>query len=250
MKYLITAPPGALGHFLSRVLNNDYDFDVGQMGQYHGLKKNYSAQTTFLEDYQGYQEVDQKIICLHNFDNRDFRSIAKDRVVVNVVVNGCWEIYFNNFWRKAMMSNTTKTKQAVEDINKKFPNSNNSLREEFYWLYLNAVQGKVEWLPITMHGIQVFFCDFYGLESFKTLLKQIPESVCDNIDDIWNHFIKSQSVILSRTQLYQKICEDIIQGNPPQIPDYFDNIDFGIMSGMIQHQQGIDVLNLENNSWI
>ena len=45
MKYIITAPPGGLGHFLSRIISGEYDFSVHSSGSYHGLNKNYSSQT-------------------------------------------------------------------------------------------------------------------------------------------------------------------------------------------------------------
>jgi hypothetical protein len=55
---------------------------------------------------------------------------------------------------------------------------------------------------------------------------------------------------LDRVSLYQPICDQVIQGTPAVVPEYFDNVDFGIMCGMIFVQTGIDKLNLNNNNWL
>jgi hypothetical protein len=250
IKYLVTAPPGGLGHFLSRVLGNDYDFTVGHVGQYHDLEKTYSSQTTNIKEYTGLTQVDQRVVCLHNFDNRDFRKIVPDRVVINVVVNDCWEIYLNNYFRKAIQSNRSIEQKFIEEVNNKFTHGNNSLREEFYWLYLHAIKGNIEWLPTQMQGININFSDFYKLDSFKSVLSKIPEVTVTNLDKIWNHFAQSQTTIISRANQYKTICSAVKQGKEVQIPKYFDNVDFGIMCGIIQYQQGIDMLNLDKDSWL
>jgi hypothetical protein len=250
MKYLVTAPPGALGHFLSRILNNEYDFTVGHAGQYHALKKTYSSQTTVMEQYNGLTMVDDKVICLHNFDNCDFSELAPDRRIINIVVDGCWEIFLNNYYRKAIQSNVDVANNYHQQVNKKFPTSKNSLREEFYWLYLNACKGNIEWLPTDMAGISINFCDFYQLSSFKTALDLIPGLETHNPDEIWSHFMQSQQPIISRTHCYHQICQDIKNNTTPTIPDYFDNVDFGIMCGMLYICTGQDLLNLDQDSWI
>jgi len=51
MKYVITAPPGGLGHFLSRIIAGEYDFTVSPAGSYHSLKKEYSSQTTHIDEF-------------------------------------------------------------------------------------------------------------------------------------------------------------------------------------------------------
>lgn len=250
MKYLVTAPPGGLGHFLSRLLNQNYDFEVGNKGQYHDLEKTYSSQTTDLDSYQGLKITSEKVICIHNFDNRDFSSIVSDRVIINVIIDGCWEIYLNNWYRKAIQSNVTVEQNFLRQVNEKFPSSANALREEFYWLYLSAISDKIPWLHRVMHGVAFYFCDFYDLDAFRNAILNIDGSCSDDLTPIWNHFFQSQSGVTSRTILYEQICSDISNGKSPQIPRHFDNIDFGIMSGMIQHRYNQDVLNLGNDSWL
>ena len=72
MKYVVTAPPGGLGHFLSRILANEYDFSVESNGSYHSLKIAYSSQTTQIEAFDKViHDTSNPVVCLHNFDNRD-----------------------------------------------------------------------------------------------------------------------------------------------------------------------------------
>jgi hypothetical protein len=252
MKYIVTAPPGALGHFLARIISNEYDFSVNPTGSYHGLTKNYSSQTKDMDTYAGAQDNDLTVICLHNFDNQDLTKKFQDRLVVNIVVNGYWEIYLNNFYRKAIQPDKTGEKKFVDRAKEKFPTSNNSLREEFFYIYQHAIQGNVAHLPTNMIGLNVNFSDFYQLDTFIKLITSISGIDVKNPELIWKHFIEAQKSIIDRVNHYQKICDAVIH-NPtpaPTIPEYFDNVDFGIMCGMIQHQYGVDLLNLDNDLWM
>ena len=78
----------------------------------------------------------------------------------------------------------------------------------------------------------------------------IPELTPILIEETWNHFITAQQDIIDRVGLYQPICDELIQGKTPILPDYFDNVDFGIMCGMIFVQIGQDKLNLDNDNWL
>lgn len=250
VKYLVTAPPGGLGHFLSRVLNQSYDYQVGSKGQYHSLEKTYSSQTTQFENYQGLRITPDKVICLHNFDNQDFSLLVSDRVIVNVIIDGHWPIYLNNWYRKAIQSNLEVEQSFLQKTNDKFPSSGNALREEFYWLYLHAIDDKIPWLHQHMHGMPFLFSHFYDKDSFIDAVAVIPGSDLHGIESIWYHFWQSQQIIIEKTNLYEQICSDLIGNKRPKIPESFDNVDFGIMSGMIQHRYGQDLLNLQNDAWI
>ena len=249
MKYIVTAPPGALGHFLSRIIANEYDFLTGSAGSYHGLTKSYSSQTMDMDRYTGPQDTDSSVLCLHNFNNQNLTTKFQDRQIINILVNGHWEIYLNNFYRKAIQSSVAAEQKVIECAKKKF-SSDNSLREEFFYIYQHAIQGTIEWLPKTMAGLSVNFADFYQQDTFIKLIDSVPGIRVNNSELIWNHFIQAQQPIINRVALYQTICNAAVDGTVPVIPDYFDNVDFGIMCGMIQQQQGIDLLNLENNRWI
>jgi hypothetical protein len=250
MKYIITAPPGALGHFLARILADEYDFSVHTTGSYHGLTKNYSSQTNNIDLYTGADDTDSPVICLHNFDNRDLTKKFQDRLVVNILVNGHWEIYLNNFYRKAIQSDKTTEQKFITSAKEKFPTSNNSLREEFFYIYQHAILRTIEHLPSDMSGLNVNFPDFYQLDSFIKLMATMPGIDGKNSESIWKHFITAQRPIIDRVAQYQKICDAVVNKTTTTIPEYFDNIDFGIMCGMIQHQYGIDLLNLDNDLWI
>ena len=250
MKYIITAPPGGLVHFLARIISGEYDFSVHASGSYHGLTKNYSSQTGNIDMYTGAQNNANPVICLHNFNNQDLTKIFQDRQVINILINSHWEIYLNNYYRKAIQTNKAEEKNTIDRAAKTFPTSNNSLREEFFYIYQHAIQQTIEWLPVTAAGLNVNFSDFYQQDTFINLIDSIPGISIRTPELIWKHFIKAQKSIIDRVGQYQRICDAAINNTTPSIPEYFDNVDFGIMCGMIQHQYNVDLLNLSNDRWI
>jgi hypothetical protein len=252
-QYVVTAPPGGLGHFLTRVIANEYNFTVGNNGSYHDLPKSYRSLTTHIENFDSViHDNDNDIICLHNFDNRDLTTTFQNRVVVNIVIDDNYEIFFNNFFRKAVQSAKISEKLFVEQAKTKFCTSKNFLREEFYFLYQTAKDNKISWLPKQMHGIDIPFGSFYKFETFRSVISKIPgvDVGSYKLEQIWNHFISAQQPILDRVMLYQDICDCVLSEQPITVPYWFDNVDFGIMCGMIFEQSGIDKLNLDNDSWI
>jgi hypothetical protein len=249
MKYVVTAPPGGLGHFLSRILANEYDFSVESNGSYHSLKIAYSSQTTQIEMFDKViHDTDNPVVCLHNFDNRDLTTTFNDRTVINIVIDGCYEIFLNNYFRKAIHSNPQTVSRFLEESQQRFPTSKNYLREEFFFMYQSITKKEIVWLPQHMTGHDIPFSSFYKSESFVTEISKIVK--LSNLDKIWAHFINAQQSILDRVNLYQSICDQVVKNQQPKIPTYFDNVDFGIMCGMIVVRHGIDKLNLEDNNWV
>lgn len=251
MKYVITAPPGGLGHFLARIVANEYNFTVSPTGSYHSLKKEYSSQTTHMDEFSdAIHDTDHDVICLHNFDNRNLSNTFKNRTVVNIVIDGKYEIYLNNYFRKAVQSSGSYLDKFIKKSQEKFPTSNNYLREEFFFMYQAIVNHEIAWLPQQPLGINIPFSGFYNLSEFNTGLISIPGLVVNHVEETWNHFITAQQSIVNRVGQYQTICDQLIQGKTPCLPEDFDNVDFGIMCGMIFVQTGKDNLNLNNNNWI
>jgi hypothetical protein len=251
VKYVIAAPPGGLGHFLSRIVANEYDFTVSSTGSYHSLKKEYSSQTVQIDQFDNaVHDTDHDVICLHNFDNRDLLTTFKDRTVVNIIIDNNYEVYLNNYFRKAIQSSSTYHDQFIKQSQEKFPTSNNYLREEFFFMYQAVVNHKIAWLPQQPEGVNVLFSDFYNRTTFDNMLSTISKSTPDCVKEIWDHFIAAQQPILDRVSLYQPICDQLIQGKIPVLPEYFDNVDFGIMCGMIFVQTGQDKLNLNADNWL
>lgn len=252
MKYIIAAPPGGLGHFLSRIVSDEYNFTVDHTGSYHPLKKGYSSQTTSIDEFDNIiRDTDHKVICLHNFDNRDLSKTFTDRTVINIIIDGNYEIYLNNFFRKAVQRSSFYYPKFIEQSQTRFPTSdNNYFREEFFFMYQSTIKHEILWLPQQSTGINVLFSDFYTKKAFIKSLSNIPGLPQNNYEEIWNHFITAQKSIIDRVDLYQPICDQVIQGKRPTVPEYFDNVDFGIMCGMIFVQTGKDKLNLDNDSWL
>ena len=249
MKYVITAPPGGLGHFLSRILANDYDFTVESNGSYHSLRMAYFSQTTQIETFDKViHDTDNPVICLHNFDNRDLTETFNNRTIVNIMIDSHYEIFLNNYFRKAIQSNSQTVDKFLEESQIRFPTSKNFLREEFFFMYQSIIKKEIAWLPQCVIGHKVPFGSFYKLELFVQEMYKITK--LPNLDEIWAHFINAQQPILDRVNLYQSICDQVVNEQQPEIPTYFDNVDFGIMCGMIITQHGIDKLNLENDNWI
>jgi hypothetical protein len=251
MKYVIAAPPGGLAHFLSRIVANEYNFEVHSTGSYHSLNKTYSSQTAHIDEFNNaIHDTDHKVICLHNFDNRNLSTCFGNRTVVNIVIDGDYEIYLNNYYRKAIQPSSTYWNKFINQSQKTFPTSENYLREEFFFMYQAVVNHEISWIPKQPLGITISFGNFYKLNTFTNELSKIPGLAPTAVEDIWNHFITAQQSILDRVSLYQPICDQVIQGTPAVVPEYFDNVDFGIMCGMIFVQTGIDKLNLNNNNWL
>jgi hypothetical protein len=251
MKYVITAPPGGLGHFLSRIVAGEYNFTVSPTGSYHSLKKEYSSQTTHIDKFNDtIHDTDHAVICLHNFDNRNLSTTFKDRTVVNIIIDGNYEIYLNNYFRKAIQSPGPNQVAFIKQSQERFPTSNNYLREEFFFMYRAVLNHEIDWLPQQANGINIPFSSFYNLSTFKNALATIPELTPIPVEETWNHFITAQQAIIDRVNLYQPICNEIIQGKTPALPASFDNVDFGIICGMIFDQSGIDMLNLNNDNWV
>lgn len=249
MKYVITAPPGGLGHFLSRILAGEYNFTVEANGSYHSLTTAYSSQTTQIETFDKIlHDNDNPVICLHNFDNRDLTKTFPDRTIINIVIHSHYEIFLNNYFRKAIHSNANTAKKFIKQSQERFPTSCNHLREEFFFMYQCMIKKQIAWLPHCMIGHNILFGHFYNLDLFVQDISKII--TIPNIEQIWNHFISAQQPILNRVELYQSICDQVVQQQQPKIPEYFDNVDFGIMCGMIATKHGIDKLNLENNNWV
>ena len=251
MKYVVTAPPGGLGHFLARIVSGEYNFTVTSAGSYHSLKKEYSSQTTQIDEFDNIiHDTDQKVICLHNFDNRNLSTSFADRIIVNIIIDDNYEVYLNNFFRKAVQSSDSYCAKYLQESQKRFPTSDNYLREEFFFMYQSIVNHEILWLPQQPVGINLLFSSFYKKKLFIDGLLKVPGLSLDHYEEIWNHFITAQQPIINRVELYQPICDQLIQGKTPIIPEYFDNIDFGIMCGMIFVQTGLDKLNLNNNHWL
>jgi hypothetical protein len=249
MKYVVTAPPGGLGHFLSRILANEYDFSVELNGSYHSLKIIYSSQTTQIETFDKViHDTSNPVVCLHNFDNRDLTETFNDRTVINIVVDSYYEIFLNNYFRKAIHSNLQTVGRFLKESQIRFPTSKNFLREEFFFMYQSMIKKEIAWLPQHMIGHEIPFSSFYKSELFMQEMHKIAKFT--NLKEIWTHFINAQQPIINRVNLYQSICDQVVHDQQPEIPRYFDNVDFGIMCGMIVTQHGIDMLNLENNNWV
>jgi hypothetical protein len=249
MKYVVTAPPGGLGHFLSRILANEYDFSVESNGSYHSLKIAYSSQTTQIEAFDKViHDTSNPVVCLHNFDNRDLTKIFNDRTVINIVIDGHYEIFLNNYFRKAINSNSQSVNGFLGESQTRFPTSTNYLREEFFFMYQSMIKKEIAWLPQRMIGYEIPFSSFYKSELFIQEMNKIANF--SNLEEIWTHFINAQQPIIDRVNLYQSICDQVVHKQQSEIPTYFDNVDFGIMCGMIVTQHGIDLLNLQNDNWI
>ena len=249
-RWIVTAPPGGLGHFVSRILAHDYDFEVSVDGSYHALEKNYGSYTTDIRlfDHRTF-DLDHAVICCHNFNNDNFVQQFPTHTVVNIIVENRWEIYLNNFWRKSIQSNPHTESEYLTNIQKKFDHKHNVLREEFYWLYQSAVSGQITWLPRSMQGRTISFGDLYQWETFVESIQPLTSISEKQLSDIWTHFMQSQQPILTRVGYYHRICESMIEHRSAKIPDNFDNVDFGIICGMIAHQHQIDLLDLANDQW-
>jgi hypothetical protein len=248
--YIVTAPPGGLGHFLARVLSSEYDFTVSDTGSYHDLSKNYKSLTSAIDGWDN-KLIDstETVICIHNFDNRDLTTVFSNRLQVDIIVDGCWEIYLNNFYRKAIASSATVEDQFLKDCQKKFLHIN-SVREEFFFLYQHLSQGTVHWLPTKSTKTEFKFSYFYNWEKFYQTVQSIVKIESELLQPIWEHFITAQQHVIDRTNQYVKICNDINTNVTPTIPENFDNIDFGIMSGMYYLKYQKDILNLGNDQWV
>jgi hypothetical protein len=117
-------------------------------------------------------------------------------------------------------------------------------------LYRDAIAGNVSWLPRTTVGTSINFSEFYNLDSFVKVINSLQEMPEHQLIEIWKHFMQGQESIITRVRHYNDICNDIVANQTPSIPEYFDNVDYGIMCGMIYCSTNRDLLNLSSDTWI
>jgi hypothetical protein len=252
MKYLITFPPGALGHFLSRVLSNKYDFRASSKGSYHDLEKTYTSLTTDQEHWisDALPQDVECIVCAHNFDNRDLRQWYPEHFWIDIQINGLEEIYLNNYYRKAIQSNPSMTQEYIDCAKQKFPGHNHPLREEFFFLHQHLVKRDLPWVH-SRKDVYIFgFTSFYNCDDFVQTITEIPGIPKLDYAVIWQDFVAKQRPIIERYKQYQNICQAINNNKTVDIPGYFDDVDYGIMCAMLYSQTGQDLLNLQNKHWL
>jgi len=252
MKYLITFPPGALGHFLSRVLSGSYDFRSSPRGSYHELEKTYTSLTINQHSWAKKilpTEV-EGIVCAHNFDNRDLRNQYPDHYWIDIQIDGLEEVYLNNFYRKSIQSNANTAREYVEQAQQKFPGHNHALREEYFFLHQHLAKRDLPWLHYRKDVCVIGFKSFYNYNDFVQSIKQIPELPESDYEAIWQDFMLKQQPILTRCQQYHVICDAIKSQQKVEIPHNFDDVDYGIMCAMLYRDTGQDLLNLQNSDWL
>lgn len=249
-KVVIDFPPGGLGHFLARVLNNDYDFQAGSLGEFHSQKHNYESVTSSKENFEKTFEHSDKtknIICLHNFNNIDLRSYFPNHKLVNVYLDNRLDVFTNNFYYKAIGSDHTTKIKFLSSIKIKYLNSPNPIREEF--CNFHSWIPSSDWAKQKLNYINIPFSCFYNYSKLNELFNACGFLIPNNFKEIHNDFLVKQSVILNKSAEYSKILESISNRTSYKIPQYFTDVDFGIVSSMIYKLTGKDVINLTSYNW-
>lgn len=249
-KVVIDFPPGGLGHFLARVLNNDYDFQSGLLGEFHSQQHSYESATSSKEDFEKTFESSNKnknVICLHNFNNTDLRSYFPNHKLINIFLDDMLEVFTNNFYYKAIGSNKTTKKNFLSDIESKYANSFAPIREEFYnfcsWL------PNSDWTKQKLNYINLPFSHVYNYDRLKELFDSCELLVPNNFKEIHDDFLLKQSGVLHKFSQYSEILKCISNRTSYKIPQEFNDVDFGIISSMIYKSTGKDVINLQSKNW-
>jgi hypothetical protein len=249
-KVVIDFPPGGLGHFLSRVLNNDYNFQAGVLGEFHSQQHSYESVTSSQEGFEKTFELSDKtknVICLHNFNNTDLKLYFPNHKLINVYLDDSLDIFTNNFYYKAIGSNNAAKLKFLSSIKTKYPDSPNPVREEFCnfhsWLPTS------DWAKQKLNYINLPFSYMYNYTSLSDLLDAHKFSIPNNFKKIHDDFLVKQEGIIRKSVQYSEILKSVSDRISYKIPQNFTDVDFGIISSMIYKLTGKDVINLLSINW-
>jgi hypothetical protein len=249
-KVVIDFPPGGLGHFIARVLNNDYNFQSGKLGEFHSQEHNYESITGSFENFEkNFQKSDKNknVVCLHNFNNTNLGYYFPDHKLINVFLDDKLDIYTNNFYYKAIGSDYTTKKNFIDKVKEKYPNSPNAIREEFFnfysWLSESSlVNEKPDYINLPFSWI-------YRFDKLNKFFKNNDLIIPANLEEIHRDFLVKQSNIVEKSKNYSLILENISNRKNYQIPKEFNDVDFGIVSSMVYKLTGKDIINLYSVGW-
>ena len=250
-KVVIDFPPGGCGHFLARLLNDEYSFEVGERGEYHSLHHEYNSITTTKENFKTEFvkniSSDQNVICLHNFDNFPLEKFYPDHKLINIYIDGMYNVFVKNFYMKAISSHDRVLDNYHRDNKEKFQNSPCPLREEFYCFY-SWVQTS-DWAKEKTDYINLPFSYIYQVDILKKFLIDYGFTIPNNFLKIHEDFMIAQQSILNITEIYNNIIEAIESHKNLKIPEFFTDVDRGIVSAMIYQKLNIDLLNVHSIEW-
>lgn len=249
-KVVIDFPPGACGHFLARVLNGEYNFVSGELGQFHSLHHSYTSITTTEEYFPKIFESTQSnenVICLHNFKNYKLDKIYPTHALVSIYIDSMFDVFLQNFYYKSLRSNKEILAQYHQDVNNKFKNSPCPLREEFFNLY--------NWLPESNwkdkkdNHINLPFSYIYSYQLLEEFLLKHNFILPDNFKEVHEDFLRAQQGILDKSKIFADITEAVLNKKLIDVPGHLTDVDRGILSGMLYKTTGVDVININSPIW-
>jgi hypothetical protein len=250
-RVVIDFPPGACGHFLSRVLNLEYNFKSGNLGEFHSLSHNYKSMTTSQENFPGIFDSNtasnENVICLHNFNNFDLSKKYPTHKLISIYIDSKFEIFLQNFYIKAIGSNANTLSQYHESVVNKFTESLCPFREEFYNMYQWLPTSK--WSQLKTDYVNFPFSYIYSYEQTMQFLIEHNFVLPDNFKEIHADFLLAQTEILNKGELFNSIKAAVIKKMPMDIPIYLTDIDRGIISGMLYQIIGADITNVNSLNW-
>ena len=249
-KVVIDFPPGACGHFIARVLNGEYNFVSGKLGEFHNLHHSYTSITTTEEYFPKIFESTQSnenVICLHNFKNYKLDKVYPTHALVSIYIDSTFDDFLQNFYYKAISSNKEILTQYHRDVNNKFKNSPCPLREEFFnlysWLSVSSWKDKKE------NHINLPFSYIYSYQLLEEFLSEHNFILPDNFKEIHKDFLYAQNNILTKSKIFAKIVEAVSDKKIINIPLDLTEVDRGILSAMLYKSTGVDVININSSNW-
>ena len=250
-KVVIDFPPGACGHFLSRVLNSEYNFLSGTDGKFHNLEHAYKSITTSMErfahEFESNGATTENVVCLHNFNNFDLGIKYPGYKLISIYVDSMVDVFLQNFYIKAIGSEKKTLDQYHASVDAKFGDSPCPLREEFYNLY--------QWIPNSSWAmtkdrhINLPFSYIYSYEKLNRFLLDSGFTVPDNFKDIHEDFINKQDKILNKSKLFKQVAIAVYHKENIDIPSELTEVDKGILAGILYEHTGIEVTDINSPTW-
>lgn len=250
-KAVIDFPPGACGHFLSRVLNLEYNFKSGTLGEFHLMKHNYKSMTAsqenFSEVFNSNNTSNENIICLHNFNNFDLSKHYPTHKLISIYIDSKFDIFLQNFYIKSIGSNSDILTKYHESVVSKFTESLCPIREEFYNLYRWLPSSN--WTKLKSNYINFPFSYIYSHEQTSQFLTEYNFILPDNFKEIHDDFLLAQTEILNKSKLFNLIESAITNKIPMDIPPDLTDVDRGILSGLLYRITGTELTNVNSPTW-
>jgi hypothetical protein len=232
---IIDYPPGGLGNFLAQVIthtkmNADHLSFHQTPGDYDRLVL--ESATEFVNAWPNFI-INHSVVVIHSFGHLYLvRKRFPQARIIQVVVNNEISIYMNNMYRKACEDNPNSDSTLHEYLIKHYGQDTQPTRRENYALsYLYFLNNKDYHNTVNpLADVIINFDNLY--QDFNSFQLELDKITSNNLEPLFELFVKTQDPIITRTKMYRGIINGI--KTYKECADQFDTIDHGLLAGMLQ----------------